>query len=79
MAFEQAHLAAHPLPAGIVGALGLGGYQLLVDVAGVGAGRLGRLCPSFLPRGSAGAGGAAQREGGGGLLGGIVGDLLDNR
>jgi hypothetical protein len=41
MAFEQAHLAAHPLPAGIVGALGLGGYQLLVDVAGVGAGRLG--------------------------------------
>ena len=27
--------------AGIVGALGLGGYQLLVDVAGVGAGRLG--------------------------------------
>jgi len=41
MAFEQAHLAAHPLPPGIVGALGLGGYQLLVDVAGVGAGRLG--------------------------------------
>ncbi len=34
-------LAAHPLPPGIVGALGLGGYQLLVDVAGVGAGRLG--------------------------------------
>ena len=31
----------HPLPPGIVGALGLGGYQLLVDVAGVGAGRLG--------------------------------------
>jgi hypothetical protein len=29
------------LPTGIVGALGLGGYQLLVDVAGVGAGRLG--------------------------------------
>ena len=41
MAFEQAYLAAHPLPPGIVGALGLGGYQLLVDVAGVGAGRLG--------------------------------------
>jgi hypothetical protein len=35
------HLAAHPLPSGIVGALGLGGYQLLVDIAGVGAGRLG--------------------------------------
>ena len=35
------HLAANPLPAGIVGALGLGGYQLLADVAGVGAGRLG--------------------------------------
>ncbi|MBV9820160.1 MAG: hypothetical protein JOZ07_17665 [Solirubrobacterales bacterium] len=35
------HLAAHPLPPGIVGALGLGGYQLLADVAGVGAGRLG--------------------------------------
>ena len=39
--FEPGHLAAHPLPSGIVGALGLGGYQLLVDVAGVGAGRLG--------------------------------------
>jgi hypothetical protein len=41
VAFEQAHLASHPLPPGIVGALGLTGYQLLVDVAGVGAGRLG--------------------------------------
>jgi hypothetical protein len=40
-AFAPGHLAANPLPAGIVGALGLGGYQLLVDVAGVGAGRLG--------------------------------------
>ena len=40
-AFEPGHLASHPLPSGIVGALGLGGYQLLVDVAGVGAGRLG--------------------------------------
>jgi hypothetical protein len=40
-AFPLGHLANHPLPAGIVGALGLGGYQLLVDVAGVGAGRLG--------------------------------------
>jgi hypothetical protein len=35
------HLAEHPLPTGIVGALGLGGYQLLADVGGVGAGRLG--------------------------------------
>ena len=41
MAFAPGHLAANPLPPGIVGALGLGGYQLLVDVAGVGAGRLG--------------------------------------
>jgi hypothetical protein len=41
MAFESGHLASHPLPSGIVGALGLGGYQLLADVAGVGAGRLG--------------------------------------
>jgi hypothetical protein len=40
-AFSPGHLASHPLPSGIVGALGLGGYQLLVDVAGVGAGRLG--------------------------------------
>lgn len=40
-AFESGHLAAHPLPSGIVGALGLVGYQLLVDVGGVGAGRLG--------------------------------------
>jgi hypothetical protein len=35
------YLAANPLPPGIVGALGLGGYQLLADLAGVGAGRLG--------------------------------------
>jgi hypothetical protein len=41
MAHPPGHLAAHPLPPGIVGALGLGGYQLLVDIAGVGAGRLG--------------------------------------
>src|SRR5579884_3368973 len=41
MSFSPGHLASNPLPAGIVGALGLGGYQLLVDVAGVGAGRLG--------------------------------------
>src|SRR5437588_3597457 len=41
MAFAAGHLAEHPLPPGIVGALGLGGYQLLADVAGVGAGRRG--------------------------------------
>jgi hypothetical protein len=39
--FRPGHLAENPLPSGIVGALGLGGYQLLVDIAGVGAGRLG--------------------------------------
>jgi hypothetical protein len=42
LGFPTGHLAAHPLPPGIAGALGLGGYQLLVDVAGVGAGRLGQ-------------------------------------
>jgi hypothetical protein len=41
MAFAPGHLAENPLPQGIVGALGLGGYQLLGEVAGVGAGRLG--------------------------------------
>jgi hypothetical protein len=41
MSFPPGHLSAHPLPPGIVGALGLSGYQLLVEVAGVGAGRLG--------------------------------------
>jgi hypothetical protein len=39
--FVPGHLAANPLPPGILGALGLSGYQLLADVAGVGAGRLG--------------------------------------
>jgi hypothetical protein len=39
--FATGHLTANPLPTGIVGALGLGGYQLLADIAGVGAGRLG--------------------------------------
>lgn len=41
MSFAPGYLAEHPLPPGIVGSLGLGGYQLLADVAGVGAGRLG--------------------------------------
>src|SRR5213082_2898822 len=39
--FAAGHLSEHPVPPGIVGALGLAGYQLLADVAGVGAGRLG--------------------------------------
>jgi hypothetical protein len=41
MTHPSGHLAAHPLPPGIVGALNLSGYQLLTDIAGVGAGRLG--------------------------------------
>jgi len=35
------HLASHPLPAGICGALVITGYQLLAEVAGIGLGRLG--------------------------------------
>jgi hypothetical protein len=35
------HLQEHPLPSGIAGALTLNGYQLLVDIAGIGVGRLG--------------------------------------
>ncbi len=41
MAFTTGYLAEHPLPSGIAGALDLGGYQLLADIGGVGAGRLG--------------------------------------
>ncbi|HET9074278.1 MAG TPA: hypothetical protein VFN48_06840 [Solirubrobacteraceae bacterium] len=41
MSLPTGYLAAHPLPPGITGALGLQGYQLLADVGGVGAGRLG--------------------------------------
>jgi hypothetical protein len=41
MPHQPGHLQANPLPPGIVGALGIGGYQLLADVAGVGAGRIG--------------------------------------
>jgi hypothetical protein len=40
-AYPTGYLSENPLPPGIVGALSLAGYQLLVDVAGVGAGRLG--------------------------------------
>lgn len=39
--FGPGYLSANPLPNGVVAALGLAGYQLLVDVAGVGAGRMG--------------------------------------
>jgi hypothetical protein len=42
MTYPPGHLVSHPLPPGIVGALGLSGYQLLAEVGGVGAGRLGR-------------------------------------
>ena len=50
------HLADHPLPPGIVGALGLGGYQLLVEIAGVGAGRLGpQVVPARRARARSGA------------------------
>ena len=41
MPLPTGHLAAHPVPPGVVGALTLQGYQLLADIAGVGAGRLG--------------------------------------
>jgi hypothetical protein len=41
MSFDPGYLLEHPLPPGIVGALGVGGYQLLAEVSGVGAGRLG--------------------------------------
>jgi hypothetical protein len=41
MAHQPGHLQANPLPPGIVGALGIGGYQLLIDIGGVGAGRIG--------------------------------------
>jgi hypothetical protein len=41
MTFASGHLSAHPVPPGICGALSLGGYQLLADIGGVGAGRLG--------------------------------------
>jgi hypothetical protein len=41
MALPPGYLEAHPLPTGIAAALGLTGYQLLAEVAGVGAGRLG--------------------------------------
>ncbi len=69
MPYPTGHLQAHPLPSGVVGALTLSGYQLLVDIAGVGAGRLGThafllVVPDPEGLGQAGAGaaqaGAAQ-------------------
>jgi hypothetical protein len=42
VAHPTGHLQEHPLPPGVLGALSLNGYQLLVDVAGVGVGRLGQ-------------------------------------
>ncbi len=42
MSLRPGHLASNPLPPGIVGALSLSGYTLLVDIGGVGAGRLGQ-------------------------------------
>jgi hypothetical protein len=41
MALPPGHLSSHPLPPGIAGALAISGYQLLAEVAGVGAGRIG--------------------------------------
>ena len=41
MTIPQGHLASHPLPPGIVNALAISGYQLLAEVDGIGAGRLG--------------------------------------
>jgi hypothetical protein len=43
-----------------------------------GPGRVGLQSAYFHPPMSEGAGGNAQREGGGGLIGGLVGGLLDN-
>jgi len=42
MAPPLGHLARHPLPPAVAGALNVTGYQLLAEVAGVGIGRLGR-------------------------------------
>jgi hypothetical protein len=42
MAPQPGHLAEHPLPPGITGALNINGYLLLVEVGGVGTGRLGK-------------------------------------
>jgi hypothetical protein len=41
MTYPPGYLEEHPLPPGIASALGITGYQLLAEVAGVGAGRLG--------------------------------------
>lgn len=57
--FPSGYLSEHPLPPGILGALSLNGYQLLVDVAGVGAGRLGPQAFLLLVEEPSGSGGAA--------------------
>jgi uncharacterized protein (AIM24 family) len=54
-----------------------GGAGNLVFNRFTGPGRVGLQSAYFHPPVSEGAGGNAQREGGGGLLGGIVGGLLD--
>jgi uncharacterized protein (AIM24 family) len=56
----------------------LGGGGNLVFNRFTGPGRVGLQSAYFHPPVSEGAGGNAQREGGGGLIGGIVGGLLDN-
>jgi uncharacterized protein (AIM24 family) len=56
----------------------LGGGGNLVFNRFTGPGRVGLQSAYFHPAVSEGTGGNAQREGGGGLLGGIVGGLLDN-
>jgi uncharacterized protein (AIM24 family) len=55
-----------------------GGAGNLVFNRFTGPGRVGLQSAYFHPPVSEGRGGNAQREGGGGLLGGIVGGLLDN-
>ena len=54
----------------------LGGGGNLVFNRFTGPGRVGLQSAYFHPPVAEGAGGAAQREGGGGVIGGIVGDLL---
>src|SRR6201994_3095185 len=59
MPHDPGHLQTHPLPSGITGALGIGGYQLLADVGGVGAGRIGShvfllIAPDPYPSGEGG-------------------------
>ena len=59
------------------GFLGAGGSNLVFNRF-TGPGRVGLQSAYFQPPVTEGAGGGAQREGGGGLIGGIVGDLLES-